>query len=312
MYYYIGMDIGGTYARMKLADSDGKILGEFTGRGCTLNVEGLAESEQRYRNLILSSLEQIGLSVQNCGGICAAASGVDSPELALSCRQIFINMGFNPECITVSNDCEIFLHYSTEPGVVLVSGTGSIAVGHSKDGHSFRCGGWGHILSDEGSGYYMGRSVLHAVGNHIDGRISCPRLYELFCEMSELRTLPELNLFLNENVSNKTKIACFAPLADRAALDGDEAAIQIIEDSAQQLFALVRDVLKKMGPVSGNETVPVWLWGSVLTHSKPVYEKVKVLLEQGLHARVAFPPCNALDAALSVAQRGNRITEYKV
>ena len=303
MSYYIGLDIGGTYARMKLADSGGQILGEFTGRGCTLNVEGLAESERRYRELVLAALEQLRLPVGEWGGLSAAASGVDSPELVESCGRIFVNMGFAPEAVTVSNDCEIFLFYSNRPGIVLVAGTGSIAVGHSWDGRSVRCGGWGHILSDEGSGYYMGRSVLHAVGNHIDGRISCPGLYRLFCEKSELRALPQLNLFLNENVHNKTEIACFAPLADRAALDGDETAQGIIEDSAQQLFGLVRDVLRKMEPVPGGEPVPVWLWGSVLTHSKPVSERAKALLEDKIHARVAFPPCNALDAALAVARR---------
>lgn len=305
MNYYIGMDVGGTYARIKLADSRGQTLGEFTGRGCTLNVEGLEESERRYRELVLSALEHLQLSVQDCRGLCTASSGVDSPELAQNCEKIFINMGFPAEIVTASNDCEIFLLRSNEPGIVLVSGTGSIAVGHTQDGRSVRCGGWGHILSDEGSGFYMGLRVIAAVGNHIDGRISCPKLYELFCEKSDLRTLMELNLFLNENVHIKTEIARFAPLADIAALDGDETAQDIIEDCAQKLYALVRDVQRKMQPLPNGDRIPVWLWGSVLVHSKPVYERLKALLEEKLQAQVGFPPSNALDAALAVAQRSS-------
>ena len=306
MNYYIGMDIGGTHARMKLADSNGEVLGEFTGRGCTLNVEGFAESERRYRELVLKTIERMRLSIRDCGGICIAASGVDSPEEAEACKRIFINMGFAPENITVSNDCEIFLYASGKTGIVLVAGTGSIAVGHPKSGPAVRCGGWGHILSEEGSGYYMGRSVLYAVGNHMDGRISCPRLYELFCEKCDLRTVQQLNLFLTENVNNKTRIACFAPLADHAALDGEEAAQNIIEDSSQKLYGLVRDVFIKMNDTSNCKAVPVWLWGSVLVHSKPVYQRVKALLEENLHVQAAFPPCSAIDAALAVARRGSR------
>ena len=150
----------------------------------------------------------------------------------------------------------------------------------------------------------MGRSVLHAVADRLDGRVSCPVLYRIFCEACSLRTLPQLNRFLLDNVNNKTEIARFAPLADRATLEGDVPAGEIVRDSARQLFGMVRDALKKMGSLSGVEAVSVWLWGSVLTHSKPVCRDVKKLLEEKIHARVAFPPCGALDAALAVARHG--------
>ena len=47
-----------------------------------------------------------------------------------------------------------------EPGVVIIAGTGSIAYGHNGQGQAARAGGWGYVLGDEGSGYWIGRHAL--------------------------------------------------------------------------------------------------------------------------------------------------------
>ena len=57
-----------------------------------------------------------------------------------------------------------------EPGVVLIAGTGSIAYGVNHDGFAARAGGWGYVLGDEGSGYWIGRQALAAVVREADGR----------------------------------------------------------------------------------------------------------------------------------------------
>ena len=57
-----------------------------------------------------------------------------------------------------------------EPGVVIVAGTGSIAYGRNARGEAARAGGWGYVLGDEGSGYWIGRLALRAVVRQADGR----------------------------------------------------------------------------------------------------------------------------------------------
>lgn len=264
MNFYVGMDIGGTHARMQVAGHCGQILGTFTETGCTINVNGYEESRRRYRKLVLDSLVQLHLLAGNCLEICVAASGVDSPRQAEQCREIFCEMGFKDEIVTIINDCEVFLLKSKVPSLVLVCGTGSIAVGRTAEGEFVRCGGWGHILSDEGSAYYMGLSVLRAVGNHLDGRIPCPELWRLFSMQSELCSMLELNTYVAANIADKPAVARFAPLIDKAVECGDTVSEEIVDDCVQRLFALVRDTYYKICKIPATAPVPILLWGSVL------------------------------------------------
>ena len=56
------------------------------------------------------------------------------------------------------------------PGIVVICGTGSICYGRNDAAEAARSGGWGYILGDEGSGYWIGRGALAAVVRHADGR----------------------------------------------------------------------------------------------------------------------------------------------
>ena len=102
----------------------------------------------------------LGLS----GVLCSHQRGVDNQKQVGECCEIFSELGFPGEHILVYNDCEIILELTDRPAVVLVAGTGSIAFGKNSKGESMRCGGWGPVLSDEGSGMDMGKRVLRAVG----------------------------------------------------------------------------------------------------------------------------------------------------
>ena len=67
--------------------------------------------------------------------------------------------------VVVVNDALVALEAAIPggPGVVIISGTGSIAYGRNAAGEAARAGGWGYVLGDEGSGYWIGRAALRAV-----------------------------------------------------------------------------------------------------------------------------------------------------
>ncbi len=300
--YIAGLDIGGTTGRMKLQSLEGESLGEVYGQGCSINTDGGRKSEERYRNLVLPALEERNLRPQDCASICIAASGIDSPELEKSCCRAFLNMGFKESAVIVQNDCEIFLNLSQAPSLVLVSGTGSISYGKDETGRVVRTGGWGHILSDEGSAFHIGMGVMKHVGSHMDGREKCPVLYRDFCGQTGIKDLSALDGFINANIMDKAVIGALAPLASLSFEAGEAAGISIIKESAEVLFDLVKDNCRKM-KLRQDQTAHLWLWGSVLVKNEHIRERlIHSVSECYCNMEIKIPEKRAIDVAVEVAE----------
>src|SRR5690625_7894553 len=73
--------------------------------------------------------------------------------------------------ITVHHDAVTALYSGTlgEEGIVQIAGTGAITFGLTNAGEEMRVGGWGHLFSDHGSGYMIGRDALEKVFLAYDG-----------------------------------------------------------------------------------------------------------------------------------------------
>lgn len=302
MRYIAGLDIGGTTARLKLAGETGAELGEFFGSGCSINTDGLEKSEACYRALVLPALEEKVLKAGDCAAICIAASGVDSPELADGCRRAFLNMGFPEAAVLVQNDCELFLNLSQGPALVLIAGTGSICFGRGADGTLVRTGGWGHILSDEGSAFGIGLDLIRHIGNHLDGRRPCPILYDDFHQQTGIGSLTALNDFVNDNLMNKAVIGALAPLAEHSYREQEHAGLSILEDAAWVLSDLVKDTCRKI-KLTGETEAHLWLWGSVLVKNEILRTRLEELVQERYgNMVIQIPHMRALDAAVLTAQ----------
>src|SRR3990172_4004332 len=123
----LGIDAGGTKTVCYLADEDGKVLGEGRSGGANLKADG----ELAVEKVLHTVMDQ--------------AIG----------RGIMRRIGARARIVVV-NDALVALvaGIGDAPGVVIICGTGSIAYGRSAD-RAARAGGWGHILGDEGSGYWI-------------------------------------------------------------------------------------------------------------------------------------------------------------
>lgn len=301
MEYYAGIDMGGTNGRLQICGADGRVLGEFYGEGCSINTDGFTKSRECFRNLVLPGLESLGLLPEACRGICVAASGIDSPDEEMSCRGWFEEMGFLSERLLVLNDCEVFLYLSKVPSLILLSGTGSICCGKDRTGKKYRTGGWNHILSDEGSGFYFGLRCLEAVAEVLDGRRQGTPLTTRIMEESGLDTLEKIDQFINHNLFNKAEIAKFSKIGYEAACQGDETALAIHRKGAAVLVQLVWDTWNKMNHRE-NETVILWLWGSVLVKNHLLQEEVRrELREKMLWLDIRIPEKSALETAVLAA-----------
>lgn len=303
MEYYAGLDIGGTTGRIRLAYENGESIGEYQCGGSSIHSGGKERAKRKYRELVLPILEKNALRPENCAGICVAASGIDSESLRALCKTFFEEMGFPEQRIFVFNDCEIFLQVYEAPSIILVAGTGSITFGMDKNGKTVRTGGWGHILSDEGSGFDIGMRIVKAIGDHLDKRACDSILYEKFYEATGINDLEKLNDLVNDNIMTRNAVSNLAPLASQAAAEGSVTAKKILLETAEALFQLIWDNYRKM-ELQTEEPVNVIFWGSVLLKNHQIKEEIERMLKERLpQAHICIPKCSAVKIALEVAQR---------
>ena len=112
---------------------------------------------------------------------------------------------------------------------MIICGTGSIAYGRNARNQAARAGGWGHVLGDEGSGYWIGRQALRAVARAADGRgpatALTPRLLTHFAVARPSDLIGEI---YERQVRHHT-LARLARVVQQARDEGDEVATQILE-----------------------------------------------------------------------------------
>ena len=164
----LGIDVGGTKTVCLLADDDERVIAEAREEGANLQGAGELALEKVLHSVMEKTLEGTGVIPS---AICLGIAGVDRASDEAVVRSIMSRIGYKARLLIV-NDALIALQAGVgdAAGIVIVSGTGSIAYGRNDQGEASRAGGWGYVLGDEGSGYWIGRLALRAVVRHADGR----------------------------------------------------------------------------------------------------------------------------------------------
>src|SRR6059058_753277 len=166
--HVLGIDAGGTKTVCLLADAHGAILSEGRGPGANLHTAG----ELAVEKVLHAAMEAaIGDRDITPAAVCLGIAGVDREDEARTVRTIMRRIGYKARTVVV-NDALIALvaGAGNAPGIVIIAGTGSIVYGRNARHEAARAGGWGHIIGDEGSGYWIGREALAAVMRAVDGR----------------------------------------------------------------------------------------------------------------------------------------------
>jgi glucosamine kinase len=153
----LGVDAGGTDCRAVLV-RDGEIV--IRRRLGPLNVLLHADALDRLSALILET------------GAVAAGLGLAGVRTAGDADRIAAELRARTGVpVTVGDDTEAALAgaFQGGPGLIVIAGTGSGALGRTVDGRTARVGGHGFLLGDEGSGYWIGREAVRAALRAADG-----------------------------------------------------------------------------------------------------------------------------------------------
>lgn len=241
----LGVDAGATKTVCALGDSRGCALGMVRTEGLNLQTTPRAVFVDRLRTIVT---EALALSPgASPGAVCLGVAGADREADFSAIRTIVGSLGLTVPTIVV-NDAVIALvaGIGDDPGVVIVAGTGSIAYGRNSSNRAARAGGWGYILGDEGSGYWLGRRALRAVVRELDGRGPTTRLTPRILNHFGITTAAELIRHIQGTDVRPAVVAALAAHVQEAFAESDAVAARILDSAATELAASARAVVGRL------------------------------------------------------------------
>src|SRR5215468_9449916 len=242
--HVLGIDAGGTKTVCLLADDRGAILSEARGGGANLHAAGELAVEKVLHDVMERA---IGDRAVAPAAICLGIAGVDREDEAQVVRAIMRRIGYKSRILVV-NDALIALVAGArdDPAIVLIAGTGSIAYGRNSAGEAARAGGWGHMIGDEGSGYWIGKEALAAVMRAGDGRGPETQLTAQILQHFELADVSRLPRIVYDREQPRMAVAALGPLVQRVSEQGDAVATRILERAVEELVLAARSVTARL------------------------------------------------------------------
>jgi N-acetylglucosamine kinase len=300
MALFLGVDGGQSSTTALIGDEDGHILGRGVGGPC--NHVGKAEGRARFQG-----------AMQKCLGDAATEAGLDAAALkfAVVCmgfsggaedKEEYLRETVSAERYLLTTDAWIALTGATggKPGVMTISGTGSIALGRNAAGRTQRVGGWGYVFGDEGSGFDLTRQAIRAALRYEEGWGPPTTLHAKLLEACQAPDANTLMHWFYTDAWPRSRVASLSRLVDETAREGDAAALEILRNAAQQLATMASVV---RGSLFGPEEAAVVSYVGGVFQSEILRERYRMLVELEDGNRFCDPVYGPVEGAMLEALR---------
>lgn len=248
MSIVLGIDGGGTKTTGVIANSSGEVLAAATVGPTNPNSVSKDRVHLAFTSLF-NKLRKIDALAYNhiqhiFAGVAGASHERTQKELMKKICATF-NRTIN---VTVSHDALPALYSGTlgNAGIVQIAGTGAVTFGISSTGKEARVGGWGHLFSDHGSGYAIGRDALEKVFLAYDGLIEQSSLTKKVLNYFQIDAVPDLVRLIYHSGKEKTLIASLSEVVMEAYEQGDPIAHKILSKNANYLGKAIAALLGKL------------------------------------------------------------------
>jgi len=305
MNVFLGVDGGASKTAALVIDETGKSLGTgVAGPSNHLRV-GIETAARNIERAVNKAVVAADVATREIVWAYCGIAGADHPahrQEVVDSLEIFFPRGN----FTVDNDARIALTGAIGfgAGVVVIAGTGSVAFGRNDAGEEARAGGWGPIIGDEGSGYFIARTGMTAVLRAYDGRGKPTMMTELLRTEHHLepRDLPKA---IYAQTTHADDVARYAKLVFDAAEAGDAVARSIVDLAAQQLASCILAVARRLHIIDGG--FPVAYVGGVFKAGEVLLAPLRaaVAAEAGkatLQAPLKTPVEGAAQMAIRAAE----------
>jgi N-acetylglucosamine kinase-like BadF-type ATPase len=302
-FYFLGIDGGGTQTRALITDAQLNAISEAVSGASNPARVGLREAVSHIRSATDEACALAGVRRGEIKAACVALAGISHP-IHFHTMKRALDSALRIANLRLVTDADAALEGAIDgqTGVVIIAGTGSIAVGVNAAGEQTRSGGWGPALGDEGSGYDIARRALRSAAASIDGRKPRTLLTEKICARLGVSDPADLPGVIYSDGTEVVEIASLAEVVAQAAREGDDIAIEILAEAGSELGALAASVIEKLG--IGSERFRVACVGSVFKSGEMVLGPLRdAVLKVAPRAEIGEPLFSPTVGAVKIAQK---------
>ncbi|HTD58431.1 MAG TPA: BadF/BadG/BcrA/BcrD ATPase family protein [Solirubrobacteraceae bacterium] len=295
--FLMGVDGGATKTLAAVLDLRERTL--QLGHGASSNADAVG-ADAATASLLKATDEAMGragIGREQLDAAVLAIAGTDTDAVASHVRES------HPGTWVVVNDVVGAWAAATgaQPGVGAISGTGSNVFGVGHDGRAWRAGGWGHVLGDEGSGYWLAVESIKAA--LADRERSGPEtaLSAAAVKFFAVESVEALATLVYSKPLTKGQIAAFAIETARVAHAGDTVARALYERAAAEIGGKVAAVIEQTGLLGD---FPVGLIGSAFKAGALFVGPLTTVVQRvAPQARVAVVEMTPVGGCLLLAAR---------
>lgn len=269
----VGVDGGGSKTRAMVADERGAEIVSVDGPPSAVRPGEAERSADVIVATVRDALAAAAMSHVTPRVVCIGVAGVgreperDALWQALMGRDLADDIIVYPDATIALDDA-----FGDGAGILLIAGTGSIAIARGPAGTMARCGGWGPMIGDEGSGAWIGRRALGAVAAAADGREPATALTGAVLTATQVATVEELVGWAAS--ATPAKLATIAPAVLQVADAGDLRANSLLSMAVEELMLHVRTLARRLF-VDERAAVQVALAGGLLGRGKPLRRRLE-------------------------------------
>ena len=268
--FFIGVDSGGTKCEILITDTSKKIILRKSFKAFHYSVCDADVVSKKISEYINSMLKAKELSLKNCEGICIGLAGAREATDRAKIRKSFSNiLKFRKIAVETDTMTGIYGAFEGGEGIILISGTGSVLYAIHNDS-MVRIGGWGRVIGDPGSGYWLGQKGLQVIVDEYD--LDERDEYSMLTREADKKFNITKQNILDKVFHQDFEIQTLAPLVIECAEKKDKKCISIIDEGAEKLAKHISLFFRLTGR---KKPIELAFIGSVIENENILSQKLK-------------------------------------